>query len=242
MSLLIGVLACHHRSPHLTVCRETWIPDVTGCEYRFFYGRGSHEEVLPDEVVLDCDDAYRGLACKVQSSVRWALDNGYTEFFKIDDDTYCRPERIVSASEGWSNYDFVGRMLGPTDKYHEHAYARGGTGYYLSNRAMEALASAPTPNPDIASEYAEDSWVGKILAANNIEGHNDDRLRCADMSGPNRSPRPRGFQGWKKDCPTVHNNYITVCEFLGGEMRQPHNEWTYSQDARSSIMSRLKLK
>lgn len=198
--------------------------------------------MLPDEVVLDCDDAYRGLACKVQSAIRWALENGYTSFFKIDDDTYVRPERIVAATKEWAKHDFVGRKLGATDRYHEHAYARGGTGYYLSLHAMETLAAAPVPNPDIPSEYAEDSWVGKILMQAGIECENDDRLRCAEMSGPNRTPRPQGFRGWRKDCPTRFNEFITVCEFLGGEMYQPHHEWTVSNDDHSMLMGRIRIK
>src|ERR1700675_1226181 len=89
--LLVGVLACHHRARHLQACRETWVADVKNqFDYNFFFGRGSHDSVQPDEVILDCDDAYRGLACKVQSSVKWALDNFYTSFVKLDDDTYCR--------------------------------------------------------------------------------------------------------------------------------------------------------
>lgn len=239
MKLIIGILACHHRAHHLSACRETWLKD-SKVDYKFFFGRGQHENPLPDEVTLDCDDAYSGLACKVQSSVRWALENGYDAFFKVDDDTYVRPERVLTA--GFERNDFTGVLLGATDRYHEHAYARGGTGYYLSKRAMQALATAPIPNPDIPSEYAEDSWVGKTLLKAGIECENDNRLRCAAMSGPNRTPRPNGFTGWRLDCPTASNDFITVCEFLGDEMRQVHKEWLASQDAKGVIFGRLKIR
>jgi Galactosyltransferase len=238
--LLIAILACHHRAPHLSAIRETWVPDInSACDYRFFFGRGSHGEVKPDEVILDCDDAYRGLACKVQEACRWAVDHGYEFLFKADDDTYVRPERLMSA--GFENDDFRGLVLPATDRYHEHAYARGGTGYWLSRKAMEVLAAAPTPNPDIPSEYAEDSWVGKTLRQAGIECTNDDRLRCADFSGPNRSPRPQGSTTWKRDCPAQSNNFITVCEFLGHEMYPVHELWLASRAKHRILMSKLRV-
>lgn len=239
--LLIAVLACHHRAGHLQACRETWVPDAVGqCDVKFFYGRGSHSEPKPDEVTLDCDDAYRGLACKVQESVRWALENKYEWYFKVDDDTYVRPERVMLA--GFERADFIGYRLGATDMYHQHAYARGGVGYYLSNRSMQVLANAPTPNPDIPSEYAEDSWVGKTLINTGIECTHDERLRCADMSGPGRGPRPNGSTTWKRDCPAQGNDYITVCEFLGSEMYPVHRVWLDSRNKHSALMSKLRIK
>jgi hypothetical protein len=239
--LLIAVLACHHRAPHLNACRATWTPDTSGqCDYKFFFGTGAHNDPQPDEVVLECDDAYRGLACKVQETARWALANEYECMFKVDDDTYVRPERVMMS--GFEKADFVGCRLGATDMYHMHAYARGGTGYFLSKRAMEVLAAAPKPNPDIPSEYAEDSWVGKTLMQAGIECTHDNRLRCAEMSGPGRSPRPNGFTGWRRDCPTQHNDFITVCEFLGAEMMPVHEEWVNSRDKHSSLMGRLRIK
>lgn len=238
--LLIAILACHHRARHINVCRETWVPSTARqCDYKFFFGRGSHADPQPDEVVLDCDDAYRGLACKVQEACRWALAHGYEYLFKVDDDTYVRPERVMRS--GFEKYDYVGRLLGPTDQYHQVRYARGGTGYYVSRKVMQVLADAPTPNPDIPRDYAEDSWVGRITLEAGFDCIDDDRLRCADMSGPGRTARPNGFTGWKKDCPTMHNTWITTCEFLGEEMRGVHAEWTASCDAHQHLMGKLRV-
>lgn len=241
MKLLIAVLACHHRAGHLSACRETWVPDAKGlCDVKFFFGRGSHADPKDDEVILDCDDAYRGLACKVQEVARWALAHDYDFVMKVDDDTYVRPERVMSS--GFEYHDYVGRLLGPTDHYHQTRYARGGTGYFMSRAVMKVLADAPKPNPDIPRDYAEDSWVGRITLEAGFPCINDDRLRCAEGSGPNRTPRPNGFQGWKKDCPRQHNDFITVCEFLGEEMRQVHKEWVASMDKHSYLMGRLRIK
>ena len=239
--LLIGVLACHHRAPHLSVCRETWIPATKNiCDYKFFFGRGSHENPQADEVTLDCDDAYRGLACKVQEVCRWALSQGYEYLFKADDDTYVRPERVMHAD--FEGYDLVGRKHGKTDRYHGCDYPRGGSGYYLSRRAMQVVADYHTPNPDDPSEYAEDAFIGKVMLQAGIECHDNPNLRVAEMSGPGRTPRPNGFQGWKKDCPTQYNTFITVCEFLGSEMYGPHKEWTQSMDKHSALMGKLRVR
>jgi hypothetical protein len=239
--LLIAILACHHRAPHLRAIRETWVPDIKDrCEYRFFFGRGSHANPQADEVTLDCDDAYRGLACKVQEACRWALHHGFEILFKVDDDTYVRPDRVVMA--GFEKHDWVGRVNAATDMYHLHPYTRGGVGYSLSRRAMQALVSAPKPNPDIPSEYAEDSWVGKIMLANGIVAVNDDRLRCAELSGPGRRPRPQGFEAWKKDAPSQGNNFITTCEFLGSEMYPVHKYWQESRQQHTTLMSKLRVK
>jgi hypothetical protein len=238
--LLIGVIACHHRAPHLSAIRNTWLPDTKNkCDYRFFFGRGQHNDTQPDEVIMDCDDAYRGLACKVQAACKWALAQGYEEFYKVDDDTYVRPERVVRA--GFEKNDYVGMKNPPTDKYHENIYCRGGSGYYLSKRSLLALAAAPIPNPDIPRDYAEDSWVGRITAEAGIEATHDDRVRCADFSGPNRGPRPMGSVTWKRDVPTLQNKIISTCEFLGAEMLAVHEEWVKSMERHSALMQKIRL-
>lgn len=241
--LLLAVICCHHRAHHTNAIREYWVPDIGNkFDYRFFYGRGSHEPIQADEVILDTDDAYKGLAEKVQAAIQWALANGYEAFFKIDDDGAWIADRIFKAvNKDWVDHDYVGRVNGKTDRYHECTYARGGTGYYLSKAAMEYIAAQPTPNPDVERDYAEDSFIGSRMEEGGFVAVNDDRLRCADFSGPNRSPRPQGSVTWKRDVPTQHNNIITSCEFLGSEMTAVHEEWAESRDKYNSLVSRLKV-
>jgi hypothetical protein len=242
---LLAIICCHHRAKHTDAIRQCWVPDIKGqFDYRFFYGAGSHEPLLSDEVVLGGDDAYRGLACKVQAAVKWALENGYDGFFKVDDDTAWIADRLANAvKKDWANHDYVGRINAKTDRYHECTYGRGGVGYYLSKRAMEHIAAQPTPDPEIPRDYAEDSFIGSRLEEGGFVAVNDNRLRCAAGSGPNRTPRPNGFTGWKADCPVKSNDFITTCEFLGSEMIQgPHREWLMSIDSHSAVMGRLRLR
>jgi hypothetical protein len=241
---LLAVLACHHRAGHLQAIRDCWVPEILGrFEYRFFFGRGSHANPQADEITLDCDDAYRGLACKVQEVCRWTLHQGFEGLVKTDDDTAWIASRIAKAvNTDWAKHNWVGRRCGPTDMYHEHVYARGGVGYFLSRQSMAALAAAPKPNPDIPSEYAEDSWVGKVLGRAGIECVDDDRLRCADFSGPGRGPRPAGSMTWQRDCPTLGNNFISTCEFLGNEMYPVHELWVASCVKQRALMSKLRIR
>ena len=239
--MLFAIIACHHRAWALNAIRETWLPDIKGrADYRFFFGRGSHEKAQSDEGILDCDDHYRGLACKVWRICQWALEHDYEVLFKSDDDTYCRPERILKVDvEG---KDYIGRINGATDKYHMSRYARGGVGYFLSRKAMICLASQPVPNPNLPEDYAEDSWVGRHLTEGGFECVNDGRLHCAPGSGPNRGPRPNGFQGWKEACPTMHNDTLTVCEFLGSEMLEVHKEWLRTREKFDGLMAKLRIR
>ncbi len=239
IKLLLAIVCCHHRAGACQVIRETYLADAK-IDYKFFFGRGSHANIQPDEVILDCDDAYKGLACKVWRISQYALENGYECVFKVDDDTYVRPERLNRS--GYYGKEYVGMLLGATDKYHMNEYARGGTGYWLGQSALAALSSAAVPNPDIPSEYAEDSWVGKTLKNAGIKCVDDSaRLRCADFSGPGRGPRPNGSTAWKRDIPVMGNNYITMCEVLGEEMRETHNEWVKSLSKFNNLMGRIKI-
>jgi hypothetical protein len=176
----------------------------------------------------------------VQEVCRWALNQGFEGLWKVDDDTYVRPERILRVDV--DGKDYIGNINGATDIYHLGRYARGGVGYFLSRKSMAHLASQPKPNPDIPKDYAEDSWVGRHLTEGGFVVVQEGRLRCAAGSGPNRSPRPSSFQAWKVDCPTMYNDHITTCEFLGDEMREVHREWLRSKGNFDSLMDRLRIK
>ena len=238
-NFLLAIICCWHRRWATNAIRETWLPEIHGkFDYKFFYGRGGNAEFV-DEQVLDCDDAYRGLACKVWRISQYALTHGYDHVFKIDDDGYLVPQRLRTAVPV---EDYVGRVCAPGDKYHGLAYARGGTGYWLSEKALRVLAAAPQPNPDDPKEYAEDSWVAHTLAKAGIVATNDDRYRCADGSGPGRKVNSRTGKSWQADVPKQYNKFITTCEFLGPEMVEAHHEWVKSCEELSALMSKLVLK
>ncbi len=135
MKVLLAILSCA-RDQHLErLQRETFLRDCP-VDHRFFRGFGPR---LPapcaDTVFLDVDDGFPSLPFKTGAALRWALAEGYDYVFKCDTDTYARPERLLAS--GFEASDYAGYFRydpGPG------AYASGGSGYWLSRKAMEIAA------------------------------------------------------------------------------------------------------
>ena len=70
--------------------------DVVGADVVFFKGWSIYGERASDEVCLDVDDDYKELKDKVNAIHRWALQRGYEYLWKVDDDVYLRPERLLA--------------------------------------------------------------------------------------------------------------------------------------------------
>jgi hypothetical protein len=199
---------CVDHTKRLPFIRETWAKGLT--DYKFFFGK-SPCQVESDEIVLNCGDSYYETAFKVQAMCKWALDNNYKSLFKCDDDTYCRPERVFNA--GFSDYDFVGRLL-PPEPNHPVPYPMGGCGYYLSERMLTLAANDkfPVNNPegDPLNTY-EDGWIGRVALDAGIELKDDFRLRCHRCSW-------NFTNEWILNSPRQDNDIITCCEFAGEDM------------------------
>src|ERR1035438_3326518 len=99
---LIAVTTCHAFRDRADAVRATWGAEVEGADIRYFLGRGA--AARDDEVLLDCDDGYHHLSQKTQLIRRWALEQGYDYLWKIDDDTYVRPERLLG--NGFADLDY----------------------------------------------------------------------------------------------------------------------------------------
>jgi hypothetical protein len=148
--------------------RDTWWKDVVPFSHhvdaKFFYGSPSPEGWVqqPDEVILPCPDDYAHLAQKSILICKYAKDHGYDLLFKCDDDTGVYVERVLHEAL-WGQWDYAGYTNGRT--------CTGGTGYWLSKRAIEIIAESASPN-----HWAEDVTIGKTLFHHNIqpqhlEGH-----------------------------------------------------------------------
>lgn len=158
--MLLAILSCHERPEYRQAQRETWLRSLRGLDYRFFLGRGnSHDHA--DEVVLDVPDDYDSLVFKLQATVAWAYQRGFDFIFKCDDDTYIRPERLLTS--GFENHDYTGYC------YRTQFHAIGGPGYWLSLKSMRVLLQYPVV------QGPEDIWVYETLRANGIECIHDDR-------------------------------------------------------------------
>lgn len=210
MNLCILIISCGNPMYRAKVQaqRDTWRKDAEGIDIRVFLGRGAVKQ-NDDEIVLDCDDGYKGLPEKVRLAFAWALDNGYDYCLRIDDDTYVQVERLLNAVP--VGHDYSGRLRGPSGKW-KSPYASG-FAYWLSAYAMKVRANATT------SDAAEDRATGNILAAAHIACHHDDRF-VVHLSKRNAVSGDEG--------PRRGNTIICSCEYEPDEMHEIHEEWLSS--------------
>ena len=171
---LIMVMCNHKNHDRVKAIRDTWKQGVNGIDVKFFFGSTSDPCRLqyPDEIFLDVPDDYNHLPLKVQAAFKWAHDNGYTNALKVDDDTYCVPKRLLTS--GFEKHDWIGRINHQPDGY----YCSGGSGYWLSAKAMKIVADA-TLNGD----WAEDREIGRILRSAGIKPVNDQRYTLYPFAG-----------------------------------------------------------
>lgn len=164
MKALIAISTCelYRQNGNNDAQRETWIPDVAkveGLDYMFFTGRDTVKTNGLDEVRLDVPDDYQNVTRKMIESRKWALAQGYDFVFQSYPDVYIRPERLMAALP--IGKDFVGYPI--TNSPDGIPYASGGAGYWNSRKACEYIVSSDEPY-----DWAEDRWVGHVMAHNHV--------------------------------------------------------------------------
>jgi len=157
--VLVAITSCHpHRSWQQSQ-RDTWLPEL-GCDYRYFLGN-PEAEAAPDEVFLNVPDDYHSLFHKTVGLVRWALVRGYDYVYKCDVDTLVNPSNLLSS--GFEQHDYIGGLNGH--------FASGGSGYWLSHKAMEIVAVST-----IKDGSTEDVYVADLVwREHGLELHADER-------------------------------------------------------------------
>lgn len=161
MKVLIALITCKAYAHKLGYQQQTWIPRAiaAGWDVQVFDGER-----------LKVDDGYGGLPSKTKALCKWALENGYTNVLKIDDDAYMWVERFKALE-----YDYAGHIAPANDAgcpqlgvsnypkgHFPHNYASGGA-YWISEKSMRIIAQAEI------NDWAEDRWVGNTLANAGIQ-------------------------------------------------------------------------
>lgn len=185
MRRLIAVVSCHQYEyfdagaahsnganvERAAAIRNTWFKEWqeefrNQIDLKFFYGWGAERCPDVDEVFLDCPDDYKHLPVKVQNIFEWALQNGYEQVLKIDDDVFLYVDRLMDnlGIDDYRGYE-IEAVIG---KY------ASGTAYWISRRAMEIVANTQW-NP---ADWAEDKFVGETLSRNGISLVHDHRFQC----------------------------------------------------------------
>ena len=168
MKILLAIVSCHTREQFSDFIKSTWLKQTPSeLDVRFFRGRGAMRDPQPNEVFLDCSDAYLDLPEKVQAIVKWAYENGYEYMAKCDDDT------VVKIREWYDNFlrvDFSG-WQDPGCKPGE-IRTPWGFFYTLSRRGMELVVNAKLPGePGSHWQYRhgnDEAMVASILHYQNI--------------------------------------------------------------------------
>lgn len=169
MRKLIAVIACDKLYSRVQAIRDTWAQDMPkdgSLDLRFFFGRGHDNGGQRfDEITLDVDESYAALPEKVQAMFQWVVNQDYDYTFKTDDDVYVSPSVLARCTV--APHDYIGRFRGPSGGY--PADYASGYGYWLSLKAARIVAWSPR-NKD----WAEDRWVGNLLAVKRVQAWRDD--------------------------------------------------------------------
>src|ERR1035437_8924674 len=161
--ILIAVVTCQKHGAKADMLRKGWVSEVKGADCRFFLARQDRER-LPDEVFLDCPDGYESLCYKTREMSRWALRQGYTNVFKVDDDVDVFPDRLMAAVP---DRDYVGFLNNMPPRPWCSGFA-----YWLTQRAISIVAESEIPE----GETAEDRFVGGVLFDAGIKPFFDKRF------------------------------------------------------------------
>ena len=206
-TILLAVTSCHPFRDRADAVRQTWGAEVEGADIRYFLGSG--EAQRPDEVILDCPDGYHYLSQKTQLIRRWALEHGYDYLWKIDDDAYVRPERLLG--NGFGKLDYVGRLRGCSGGS-PGPYCSGFT-YGLSKKAMEMLAPIEW---GVTEDFSEDRWTGNRLLSLGISPTNEPQFVV-------QSSKANALSG--REAPLEGNSVIASCEYSPAQMHRVHQEF-----------------
>ena len=186
LKVLLAVESCAKYDKKRAAQRRTWLrhrPD--GLDFKYFIGKTDIAVSEPDLVTLWCGDGYNDLIGKTRQVVRWALSAGYDYLFKTDDDTFVDAVKLLASD--FAAYEYVGWCK-------QRDYAQGGSGYWLSRRAMRLLVFDDQPTPET---IAEDQHVGIVLRRHGIYPVHDNRL----ILGP--TPRWQGWPTRSDRCDTI---------------------------------------
>jgi hypothetical protein len=192
-NMFMVILSCQQAKYIAARARQRPTIQRTPFAYRYFVGSSSSQEdyvETDDLVVCPCLDYYEHLPQKLQLALTYARMRypQYDLIFKTDEDVRIYPQPLqqlyTQLTLHATGLEYGGHLV-PVQP-HRSVYHYGkcydtarevpfpvtatycaGGGYFLRNRAIEALISA-----DSSNALFEDAWVGQALRAAGIQPHN----------------------------------------------------------------------
>lgn len=199
---IVTVFSCRaYLDTRIQPMRDGWLSQLEkrGIPYVIVVGDGDGQRD-GDVVYLDTPDDYEGLPQKTLAAAAWVHDNTpFSYMYKIDDDCFVDVDGMFEALTH-RKFDYYGRTLtrepGQTDRVWHFAkstsergrkeldkspepaeYTDGGSGYFLSRRAMAKLSEASRTIAGqqlIRSSFMEDKMVGDLLHSQQITPLNEE--------------------------------------------------------------------
>lgn len=200
-------MSCHAFKHRVDAQRETWFKDLASrpdLNLRIFVGRGS-SSVAEDTVILDAPDDYKGFPQKVQAMRRWALEHGYEDVLKLDDDTFVAVDRLKVPR----GQDYTGRLRGPSGGY--PAPYCSGFAYWNSAKALRILVEK-----EWSGDIYEDRWTGNALLQAGIAGRHESGYQVVWSKRNALSGREVPLQG---------NRVVIACEFTPQQMKEIYQDY-----------------
>lgn len=160
---IVLILSCGRDRQYHQQARNTWLKDKI--DYKFILG-DSEYNAQPDELIVQAGDGYWQVASKIKKAFEYAHTENYSHVFKCDIDTYCYIPRLLNSR--FEQYDWIGNGM-----------PYGGSGYWLSQKAIEVLLDKPTDRRE-----GEDYWVARNLRVSGFEPFQDKRYWSYSNLGP----------------------------------------------------------
>jgi hypothetical protein len=204
---LIAVLSCQQNALATDAMRETWLNN-SPVEYKVFLGQTKRNRpIRANEVLLAASDDDRGLVDKIVQMIRWVREHGYTHVFKCDDDVYAVSDRLLKS--GYEKHDYTGMVCNGNKGSGWKEFCLGGAGYWLSQKAMDAIVSAEIATPLV------DGHVAMTLAAAGIKPVHDSRYRYTH----------RVYKDPLPELPESRNDIVSCAEFNYQEFSALHKQF-----------------
>jgi hypothetical protein len=225
-SLLIAVMGCEARKHYMNLQDICW-GSGSPVDIEWFTGPA-----------LDVPDDYAHLPLKMKEMCRYAYESGYEYIYKCDDDTYLRPERLLSS--GYEAYPTMGRHTDPGDPDgpYKGGWYWGGCGYFLNRECMRLVIGSDPNDTGMNPHKAEDRWVGNILHKAGMPFRHDARFSMVHplwgKPGPGMGRYP--WHDVLKLTPTAWNDLISSAEWRGDHMADPHRLWMDSESEYDTMM------
>jgi len=252
--ILVLIQSCAQHSELQETIRQTWVPEMQSMGARCFFvvgDDGGRTRIEADRLYVQAPDTYEHLVLKVLLSMAYVHEHLAADFryvFKVDDDCYVQPRRLLSLPFRRSEYS--GRVLqvhkvAPNARWHigkcqdkdfERPYGKPyrcnmatGIGYFIRTDLLGHLAAeAPTVRSELAAKQFdfEDKRIAETLYDAGIDATPLDGYAAVFLA--------KGTMGYSKEWrvhisePHRFVDYDVITDCTPSEMQMVH-QWVARQ-------------